>query len=290
MKLTIALGIFLTTIFLTTMVTLGMSSSSTQQFCHVACLEANMIVPLQPGAGLKPAFGIKLDPNERDRPERFGINGEHARERRTSFGADSPIPARMLEHVRAVLSEIDPELASQLSAICVADPAAFEHIIRRQGRRFLPLVRLRESEPELFEVKVAELKTDAEIYFVTEGLKGSNMSDPAIQAQLMQLRGLIRAKTALSIRVQALHIERLERHLNGLRTRLQETTSRFDEIVDERLESLLKEIREDEVCCQHPHHLECVVNTASAPPGSCQDPHHLECAAFKQAIQPPLKD
>ena len=209
MKLMIALGIFLTTIFLTTMVTLGMSSSSTQQCCYVACLEANMIVTLQPGDGLKPVSGIKLDQNGRDRPERFGIKGEQARERRTSFGADRPIPARMLEHVMAVLSEIDPELASQLSAICAADPAAFEQIIRRQGRRFGSLVRLRESDPELFEVKVAELKIDAEIYFVTEGLKGSNMSDPAIQAQLMQLRGLIRAKTALSIRVQTLHIERL---------------------------------------------------------------------------------
>jgi hypothetical protein len=67
------------------------------------------------------------------------------------------------------------------------------------------------------------------------------MSDPSIQAQLMQLRGLIRAKTALSIRAQSLYIERLERHLDGLRNRLKETTSRFDEIVDERVEKLLQE-------------------------------------------------
>ena len=240
MKLMIALGIFLTT-----MVTLGMSCSSTQQCCYVTCLEANMMVPLRPGDGLKPTSGIKLNPNGRDRPERIGINGEQARERRTSFGAGRPIPARMLEHVRAVLSEIDPELASQLSAICAADPAAYAQIIRRQGRRILPLVRMRESEPERFEVKVAELKLDAEIYFVTEGLKGSNMSDPAIQAQLMQLRGLIRAKTALSIRAQTLRIERVERELDGLRTRLQETTFQFDKIVDERVEELLQEINEE---------------------------------------------
>jgi hypothetical protein len=151
------------------------------------------------------------------------------------------MPAQMLGHVMAVATEIDPELATQLSAICAADPAAFENIIRRQGRRFGSLVRLRESDPELFEVKVAELKTDAEIYFVTEGLKGIKMSDPSIQAQLMQLRGLIRAKTALSIRAQSLYIERLERHLDGLRNRLKETTSRFDEIVDERVEKLLQE-------------------------------------------------
>jgi hypothetical protein len=33
----------------------------------------------------------------------------------------------------------------------------------------------------------------------------------------------------------------------------------------------------DELCCQHPHHLECIVNTTSSPPGSCQHSHHLEC-------------
>ena len=211
----------------------------------MTCLEANIMVPVQPSDGLKPASGIKLDRNAKDRPRRIGTNGEQTRERRAPFGVDRPIPAQMLGHVMAVATEIDPELASQLSSICSADPAAFEQIIRRQGRRFGSLVRLRESDPELFEVKVAELKTDAEIYFVTEGLKGSNVSDPAIQAQLMQLRGLIRAKTALSIRAQTLYIERLERHLDGLRTRLQETTSRFDEIVDERVEILLQENSEE---------------------------------------------
>ena len=35
--------------------------------------------------------------------------------------------------------------------------------------------------------------------------------------------------------------------------------------------------RSDELCCQHPHHLECIVNTTSASPGSCQHSHHLEC-------------
>ena len=124
MKLTIALGIFLTTLM-----TLGMSSSNTQRCCYVICLEANMIVPVKPGDGLKPASGIKLDRKTRERPERFGANGEQVRERRMSFGIDRPMPAQMLGHVMAVATEIDPELASQLSAICAADPVAFENII-----------------------------------------------------------------------------------------------------------------------------------------------------------------
>ncbi len=35
--------------------------------------------------------------------------------------------------------------------------------------------------------------------------------------------------------------------------------------------------RSDDLCCQHPHHLECIVNTTSSLPGSCHHSHHLEC-------------
>ena len=30
-------------------------------------------------------------------------------------------------------------------------------------------------------------------------------------------------------------------------------------------------------CCRHPHHLECIVNTTAARPGSCLHEHHAEC-------------
>ena len=36
----------------------------------------------------------------------------------------------------------------------------------------------------------------------------------------------------------------------------------------------------DELCCQHPHHLECIVNTTTSPPGSCKHSHHLECGVI----------
>jgi hypothetical protein len=36
----------------------------------------------------------------------------------------------------------------------------------------------------------------------------------------------------------------------------------------------------DELCCRRPHHLECIVNTTSSPPGSCQNSRHLECGVI----------
>ena len=43
-----------------------------------------------------------------------------------------------------------------------------------------------------------------------------------------------------------LSIERLERHIDALRVRLEDTSLRFDEIVDERLNQLLQAVRDED--------------------------------------------
>ena len=159
------------------------------------------------------------------------------------FDVERKMPKNMVEHVMAVANEIDPDLAAQLAAVCAADPEAFQQIIRKQGRRFGSLIRLRDDDPDLFEVKVAELKTDAEIYSAAEALRGQDMESPESQAKLAQLQGLVRAKTALTLRVQTLYIGRLEKHLTALKSRLEDTSVRFDEIVTQRVEQLLTTVQ-----------------------------------------------
>ena len=160
-------------------------------------------------------------------------------------GRKRPLPDSMVEHIMEVAQEIDPELASQLSQMCEMDPEAFDKIVRKQGRRLGSLVRLREDDPELFEVKVTELKTDAEIYHVAESLRGLDIKDSSTKAKIAELEGLVRVKTAISIRAQSLYVERLERHLAALRTRLEDTSLRFDEIVDKRLDQLLQAVGDE---------------------------------------------
>jgi hypothetical protein len=159
---------------------------------------------------------------------------------------ERPITPNMVEHILDIAKDIDPELAAQLASMCEKDPDALHKIIRRQGHRLGSLIRLRESDPELYEVKVTELKIDAEIYHVAESIRGQNPTDPETIAQIMQLEGLIRAKTEMTIQSQSFYIERLERHLSALQTRLIERKSRVDEIVKKRLSQLLSVVEEEQ--------------------------------------------
>lgn len=149
------------------------------------------------------------------------------------------MPPMMLERVMEIAKEIDPELADRLSEMCQNDSEAFNRLVRRQGRRLGALIQLRESDPDLFEVKVNELKLDAEIFQVTKGIRELGVDKKTSDAQIAALRGLVRARTALSIRAQTLYIERLERHLEGLRERLADTSERFDEVVEASVEKLI---------------------------------------------------
>ena len=173
-------------------------------------------------------------PSGNDRLKARGPRGN--RNRRPTM---DEMPPMMLERVMEIAKEIDPELADRLSEMCQDDPEAFNRLVRRQGRRLGSLIQLRESDPDLFEVKVNELKLDAEIFQVTKGIRELGVDKKTSDVQIAALRGLVRAKTALSIRAQTLYIERLERHLEGLRERLADTSERFDEVVEATVDELL---------------------------------------------------
>jgi len=240
MKRTAVLG----AMFITVMA-LGMAPASDTSCCGPTCMMPVFMTCLQPHP--ETDFEHPRGPAGMHRPK-LKPNTKMGNDD-IQFGKERKMPPNMAEHVMAVANEIDPDLAAQLASMCESDPEAFQKIIRRQGRRLGSLIRLREDDPELFEVKVAELKTDAEIYRASENLIGQDMEAPEFQAKVAELRGLIRAKTALTLRAQTLYIGRLERHLAALRQRLDDTTTRFDEIVDERVEQLLntvQKVKQDE--------------------------------------------
>ncbi|MBC8203426.1 MAG: hypothetical protein H8E91_06310 [Planctomycetes bacterium] len=174
----------------------------------------------------------------RPRPDRQGMDPKMRGPRGDREMMDE-MPQRMIERVMEVAKEIDPELAEQLETMCHDDPEAFRKIIRRQGRRLASLVHIRESDPDLFEVKLNELKLDAEIFQVTKSIRALGVDEEVSQAQIATLRGLVRAKTALNIRVQTLSVNRLERHLEALKEQLADTSERFDEVVEQCVAEIL---------------------------------------------------
>jgi hypothetical protein len=197
------------------------------------CLELSCYAPLC----LMQPMPREMD-GRRARPDHQGMDPK-MRGSRGDREMLEEIPLRMVEHVMEIAKELDPELAEQLGMMCQDDPEAFKKIVRRKGRRLASLAQMRESNPDLFEVKLNELKLDAEISQVSKSIRELGVDEEVSQAQIATLRGLVRAKTALNIRVQTLSINRYERHLKALRERLADTSERFDEVVEQHIAEIL---------------------------------------------------
>lgn len=235
MKYTTIIGVLFTSIF-----AFGMAPFNESVCCSSICFAPLLVTCIQPGE--EGGFEHPHGPDKKQ-PTKLTTQASTGKSN-TRFGMERKMPPNMIEHAMAVAKEIDPDLAAQLSLMCETDPEAFQNIIMRQGRRLGSLIRLREKDPELFEVKVTELKTDAEIYKITEELRGQDFSATQSQAKMATLQGLVRARTAISLHAQTLHIGRLEKHLEALRQKLETTITEFDEIVEERVEKLLTSISE----------------------------------------------
>ena len=142
------------------------------------------------------------------------------------------------ERVMAIAEEIDPAIAAYLKTMCEEDPEGFERVIHRQGKRLGSLMRLKETDPALYDIRLTGLKTDAEIIRVSKALQVAGPDDPQLQANAAELRALIGARIKNATRAKELDIKRLQKHIEKLEAEIAETESRFDELVEKRFNQL----------------------------------------------------
>ena len=105
------------------------------------------------------------------REEQAEVTGPAAAEappelRRFRDLVDEPVrklSPQLIKRCLEVVRDLDPQLAPRLEAIVERDPETFERIVSRGGRRWVGLAQLKASNPELYELKVEELKADREV-------------------------------------------------------------------------------------------------------------------------------
>ena len=141
-----------------------------------------------------------------------------------------------------VAGEIDPVLAERLEALQRrSDGADFDRAIRN-ARHLVGLARLKEHDPQLYDVKVQELRIDAEVTSVLGELAEARRTGSAAAADLEAgLHDLVRHQVAYSITARGMYLLRLQENLNSLRDQLAHDSANFDQAVERRMRQLLDE-------------------------------------------------
>lgn len=121
----------------------------------------------------------------------------------------------------AVVEDISPEWASSLRTRLLDDPEAARDDFRRHGRRLFGLVMLKERNPRLYAVRVAELA-------LKKGMKETAIeyhrvlaTDPTLAASIAdRLREMAGESVDLELRARAMELEALDQAVRELRERL----------------------------------------------------------------------
>jgi hypothetical protein len=165
-------------------------------------------------------------------PDRGRWSGIEGRPRGRGRGPGSEAD---FDRMIAVVEDISPEWASSLRTRLADDPDAAREDFRRHGRRLFGLVMLKERNPRLYVVRVAELA-------LKKGMKETAIqyhrvlaTDPT-QAESIaaRLREMTAESVDLELRARAMELEALDQAVRELREKLlgevEERQSRIESV------------------------------------------------------------
>ena len=146
-----------------------------------------------------------------------------------------------VERCLEVAAVIQPSLAEGLRALRDRDPVAFEQRLRR-STRLLSLAELRDRDPRLFDLKLVELRVDAEVLRIARELRqlhGEGGPSDRIKTLETQLLGQVRLQVAFTIHARTDYLCRLQEEVARLERELAQDRERPEALVEQRLRGLL---------------------------------------------------
>jgi hypothetical protein len=155
------------------------------------------------------------------------------------------LSATMIGRCLEVAREVDPRLAGRLEAI---RRDRSEQDFRRamaHARHLVGLAQLKEENPQLYGVKVAELRLDAQVDRLMSRLIGARRASSPDAADIEgELQNLVKAQVGYSLVARGMYLRSLEKHVKSLRDELDHDLqpANFEPAVQRRYQDLLNRV------------------------------------------------
>lgn len=190
-----------------------------------------------PAPGMMPPVSVPTA-DVKDDGQRAADQGEPPKGRKRGRG---PLGNVDPERLISVADDISPEWASSLRERFAEDPEAARADFRRYGRRLFGLLMLKDGNPELYKVRVAELALKKGIRDQADRYHAILAKDPVEAERIAgNLKELVVQSVDLELRARALELQALDTAVRELRMKL------MTEVTDSRSKSerVLKELLE----------------------------------------------
>jgi len=194
--------------------------------------------PQEPRAGGGPD---RTPPAADGPPRRFA--GEDDRRDGRASGLRRRLSPEQIDAIVEVASEVFPDGGNRLRELRERDPATLERVLGRQARRFFGLAMLRQRNPELYALKLAELRNQMELRTLAaqhDELAEGDASSESARAEIeTRIRAIAERQVDLGLRVRGLELAAMDEAIRRMRTELAEDAEHRDAAISEMVERVL---------------------------------------------------
>lgn len=155
-------------------------------------------------------------------------------ERRGEFGR-RPLAPEQIDALIEVASEVVPEWGERLRNLRRENPESLDRAIAANGRRLVALSMLRQRNPELYRMKVEELRNQMELRRLGVSLRDALTEGRAEEAEAIRrsVRALAERQVDFGLRIRAEELAAMDAALRKMREELeQEAVRRQQSIAD----------------------------------------------------------
>jgi len=201
-----------------------------------------------PAGGAKDA---KAPPQEPGQPrvqvagqagEAGGAGNEQRRTDGMRWRPDGPMPQEMVDRVIAVARDVSPELAKQLEEKRNVAPDDMSQAMRQSARRLVALAVLKERNPELYAIRVEDVRLQLELRALGEAFRAAQTAGDAAKAKALetQIAAKVKAQVDVDLKARAQELVALDEQMQKMREDLVQEQKRTAERVSERTEAVKK--------------------------------------------------
>lgn len=154
--------------------------------------------------------------------------------------ADAPMAAEMADRIVAVARDVSPELAAEIEKARTESPDRMAQSMRQNARRLMGLAVLKDRNPDLYAIRVEELRLQLELRALGEQWRAANEAKDASRAQQLsqQIDAKVRSQVDVDLKARAQELVALDAQLKSLREELVDEQRRMAERVAERIEAV----------------------------------------------------
>jgi hypothetical protein len=173
---------------------------------------------------------------------RFGGDGDGPRESGGpgSYGDQEHgyrLSDEQIEQVLEVLEDYRPEMAEQITDMRQRDPQRAEQLIRRAMMFVRPMMYMKQSDPEGYELHIRDAKLDRESHELSRRVREAQGRDA--DAMRAELRAVVAEHFDVRQQINERKLAALERRIAELRQQISARAEAREELVDQRFGELV---------------------------------------------------